>query len=361
MQKNGFFTCVSFLALTSFSMLSAQDKPSVIAEILPQTLLNKSAVPTGDYSGLSHIRDDLYAVVSDKEQNDGFYPFTIKTDSITGHISEVHRNVFVGSRPEKMTMKNYSARDEEDIIYHPSTDTYFIAGEGDQRIIEYSNEGKPTGRELQIPQEFMPDNIRPNAGFESLAYDAVRGVFWTTTETALKNDSLTDGGRMTLRLQSFGEDLKPAIQYAYQTDAPSVCPKTARQVFGVSALTALPDGRLLVLERDFVITKRYIRSYVKHKIYMIDPLTSPASAISSSTAVADIKRNQYLKKTLVAEFQTNLKLFDWTLANYEGMCLGPQLADGRRVLLLINDSQHNYGNVFFSLQDYVKVILLKFQ
>lgn len=351
----------SLFLITGPQALPAQDKQTITAEILPQMLLNKAAIPPGDYSGLSHIRGNLYAVVSDKEKNDGFYPFTINIDSVTGRIIEAHRNVFVGSRPTKMTINNYSARDGEDIVYHPSTDTYFIAGEGDQRIIEYSNEGKPTGRELRIPLEFSLENIHPNYGFEALGYDSIRGIFWTTTEAALKKDSQTSEGRMTLRIQSFGENLEPGKQYVYRTDAPSGHPENARQVFGVSAMTVLPDGRLLILERDFVIRKNHIRSYVKHKIYVIDPIASPLAVISADTAIRDISENHYLKKTLVAEFQTNLKIFDQSLANYEGMCLGPQLQDGRRVLLLINDSQHNYGNVLFHLKDYLKVILLKFQ
>jgi hypothetical protein len=44
------------------------------------------------------------------------------------------------------------------------------------------------------------------------------------------------------------------------------------------------------------------------------------------------------------------------LANFEGMCLGPTLSDGRRCLVLIADSQKGAGGL---TQEYVKVILLK--
>lgn len=337
-------------------------KKNVTAVVLPQVLLNKSEVPPGDYSGISPIKDNLYAVVSDKEPLDGFYPFTITIDSINGKIKEVHRNGAVGHQPSRTTINGYSTRDAEDIVYHPSTDTYFISGEGDQRILEFSKDGQLTGRELHIPKEFSLDSIQPNKGFESLAYDAGNRLFWSTTEAELKKDmGANSDGSLSLRLQAFGDDLKPLRQYAYRTDVPSIKPLKARQTFGVSAITVLPDGRLLVLERDFVIPKNYIRSYVRHKIYLVDPLDTPQDTITSSTDFKQLSPTRYLKKELVAEFQTNLKVFERTIANYEGMCLGPVLKDGRQALLLINDSQHNYGNLLFHLQDYLKVILLKFQ
>lgn len=353
---------VAGLAFVLLQPLVAEDKQTITAEELPQTQLKKAYVPAGDYSGISHIRGNLYAVVSDKEPLDGFYPFTIHIDSITGKILEVYRNSLVGYHPEKTTIEGTSLRDAEDIVYHPSTDTYFISGEGDQRILEFTNDGKLTGRELKIPQEFFLDRIQPNYGFEALAYDSIRGLFWTTTESALKAD-LPDNhsGSQYLRLQSFGEDLQPEKQYAYKTDMPSVKPEKAHQAFGVSAVTALPDGRLLVLERDFVIPKNKIGSYVRHKLYLIDPLNEPEAVISTTTDIKSLPFSRFLNKKLLIEFQTDLRIFQRNLANFEGMCLGPELKDGRRVLLLINDSQHNYGNFLFHLQDYIKVILLKFQ
>lgn len=351
------------MALTFLQPLAAQDGfKTITVEQLPQTLLKKADVPPGDYSGISHIRGSLYAVVSDKEPIDGFYPFTIHIDSITGNILDAHRNGVVGYPARQMTINGNSLRDAEDIVYHPSTDTYFISGEGDQRILEYSNKGRLTGRELNIPPSFSLPNIQPNYGFESLAYDSVRGLFWTTTEAALKKDVSSNGnGIQYLRLQSFGEDLQPHTQYAYKTDIPSIKPEKARQVFGVSALTALPDGRLLVLERDFVIPKNKIGSYVRHKIYLVNPLNEPDAVISDSTNIKTIPDNRFLKKQLLTDFQTNLTFFKRNITNFEGMCLGPLLKDGRQVVLLINDSQHNYGNLLFHLQDYIKVILLKFQ
>ena len=43
------------------------------------------------------------------------------------------------------------------------------------------------------------------------------------------------------------------------------------------------------------------------------------------------------------------------LANFEGMCLGPQLPDGRRLLLLIADSQSGRGGL---LHEWLRIFIL---
>ena len=58
-----------------------------------------------------------------------------------------------------------------------------------------------------------------------------------------------------------------------------------------------------------------------------------------------------LRKSLLCTFTTGAL----NLANFEGMCLGPVLPDGRRTLVLIADSQKGSGGL---TNEYVKVILL---
>jgi len=43
-----------------------------------------------------------------------------------------------------------------------------------------------------------------------------------------------------------------------------------------------------------------------------------------------------------------------SFANYEGMCLGPKLQDGRQVLILISDSQNQQYGI---LRDWLKTIM----
>ena len=63
-----------------------------------------------------------------------------------------------------------------------------------------------------------------------------------------------------------------------------------------------------------------------------------------------------LEKRLLTSWRTHLTLLRHSIANYEGMCLGPTLTDGSRVLLLVADSQGQYAGV---LKDWITSIKVK--
>ena len=303
------------------------------------------SVPAGDYSGIAHIRDNRYAVVSDKSLNDGFFVFTIDIDSVTGEISDVRQEAFMGD--------SLRGGDCEGIVYRPSSRSFFICREADASILEYDEKGCLTGRKLAIPGIYKTG--MGNYGFESLAYDASAGLFWTMNESTLACDGKrampSDSVRNVLRLQSFGDDLLPKQQYAYRTDVPEAKSTPAQYATGVSEIVALDDGRLLVLEREFFVPKMKLGAFVKCKLYEIRldddcamPLDAPVTA-----------ETKFLPKRLICSFETKLTLFGRSLANYEGMCLGPKLADGSQVLVLVSDSQGQYRGV---LKDWFKTIVI---
>ena len=146
-----------------------------------------------------------------------------------------------------------------------------------------------------------------------------------------------------LRLQSFDIDGNPAGRFLYRTEEPLVTDPSSAQayVFGVPAMTALDDGRLIVLEREVYVPKGGILTKLRNafsqmSLYVVDPAGDSAGI---------------LRKALLCSFRTGAL----DLANYEGMCLGPTFSDGRRCLVLIADSQNGSGGM---VQEYVKVILL---
>lgn len=137
---------------------------------LGQVALSKWRIGTGNYSGIASLGNNRYAVVSDKEITDGFFTFLIDQNATTGAIESVYLESFKGnSSPKVSAATGISVRDCEGIAYFPSAGTVFIAGEGDQKILEYNMDGQPTGRELTVPKIFGLGNIVPNYGFESLA------------------------------------------------------------------------------------------------------------------------------------------------------------------------------------------------
>lgn len=294
-----------------------------------------ASVGAGEYSGISYIGGTQYAVVHDKLNGGGIvlYDITINNDGSVGTVSK--------SVPSGTSSSAVTNMDNEGVAYVPGTPgTLFVSAEADQSIREYDLTGVPTGRSLTVPEDLGVGKITSNKGFEALTYNAMTGLFWTTTESELAKDAAKPG---LLRLQSFGNDLKAAGRYLYQMDAPSKTSEEAAAatsyVFGVPALAALDDGRIIVLEREVYVGSgsEVFNSFTKTNLYVVKP-SSDGSGI--------------LRKSLLKSFTTGPSSF----ANYEGMCVGPTLSDGSKTLVLIPDSQSGSSGL---TKEYVKVITFK--
>ena len=71
-----------------------------------------------------------------------------------------------------------------------------------------------------------------------------------------------------------------------------------------------------------------------------------------------VEEDSYMKKEKICEFVTRLRLGKMNLSNYEGMCLGPRLNDGRQTLILIADSQNGMGNWMYHIKDHIRIVIL---
>ena len=276
----------------------------------------KGQIPAGNYSGICPIGNDLYAVVDDKAPTDGFHVFHIAIDHTAGRIVQINN---LGYR--SCGLPN---RDMEGICYRPSTNTVFISGEQDNQVYEYTLEGQRTGKRLQMPDDIQ--KAESNYGLEALTYDTHHHRFLTTTEHPLP-------GETHLRLLAFDDSLNLQGYYLYQPDAPI----SSRHTHGVSALCALSNGRLLVLERQVRIPRLKIGATTITRIYEIHAL--PTDFYSP------------LSKHLICEFKTRLTLTGRKFANFEGLCqVSPNL------LLLVADSQNQYKGI---LRDWFRIERIK--
>ena len=307
------------------------------------TLLHKQrafpkTVSAGNYSGIAWMGGSKYAIANDKSPTAGFYLMTIQTDSVTGELVSVQEDAFLTNGQPN--------RDEEGICYVPQTQTVFVSGEVDQEILEYNLQGQLTGRRLQIPEIFK--TAYSNGGFEALTYQANTHRFWTTSENTLKADgempTIDRKIKNRLRLQAFGDDLQPKEQYWYESDSTIIRKRKGRSILGVSGLAALDDGRIVVLEREMYFPKKQIGSYSLVRLYLVDP--------------SQQQPGEVLKKTLLTEFRTKVNITRRSFANYEGICAGPKLADGRQLLILVCDSQNQYRGV---MKDWFRTVVLPSQ
>lgn len=320
---------------------------------LPQQNLSKWGIESANFSGITPLGDGRYAVVSDKGNADGFYVWKIDQDPQTGRILSI---VNEGFRENKVNPT--SGRDCEGVVYSRRSGSLFISGEADQKVLEYDLEGQRTGRELNVPEQFS--KAVSNQGFEALGCGR-RSRFWATTEATLPSDGPAAGPKAPgsanlLRIQSFRSNLQPGRQFAYRTDSCRVSGFGTTYVFGVPEVCAIPGGRLLVLEREANVPNVYVGADVICKLYSVKPRRS--NAISPDAVLAELPDEAFLKKTLVAQWNTVLSNLSIAWANYEGMCLGAKLSNGKHTLILVSDSQGGYGKGPFHLQDYIKVIVL---
>ena len=235
---------------------------------LPATLLD---IDPGEYSGIAWLGGNQFAVVDDNLKGGGILRFAIPIDEY-GNVGTVLRQVAPGT-----AAADGKKRDTEGIAFVPSESRLYVTSEKHQEIHAYDLNGNDAGISLQVPQDLKA--IVDNQGFEALTYNETTGLFWTTTESSLKADTFLP---RILRLQSFDREGKPAGRYFYQTGEPSQTSKnTVAYVFGVPALAALDDGRVLVLEREVYVPKGTLweklqGAFTDIHIYVVDPVNDTA-------------------------------------------------------------------------------------
>lgn len=376
--------CNILTIFLAFSLLAGAQDWKVVREN-PQKAFLKT-VAAGNYSGIAHLHDDIYAVVSDKSDSALYFNFRIQVNPKTGELEQVENLGFTertdGTLNDGKPWLGLEKGFDHEAIVKVSDSTLVTASEGYCRLKEYSI--LPTSADaakVGYPQNlwesrWASSDFYPNYNFESLAFDPVHQYLWTIPESTLRKDGqpatpqngLTNQLRL-MRLDwgkmkedsnkeeyseqvSSKKDSRYMMTYAYQMDQPSTHKKADIYVMGVSELCALPDGQLLVLEREAFIPKIKIGAFCKCKLYLINPLNSEEFSMKEKFS----SDTPFLKKRLLTEWKTSLSLSKRSFANYEGMCLGPMLEDGSQVVILLSDSQDQYAGV---LKDWFKTIVIR--
>ena len=376
--------CNILTIFLAFSLLAGAQDWKVVREN-PQKAFPKT-VAAGNYSGIAHLHDDIYAVVSDKSDSALYFNFRILVNPKTGELEQVENLGFTertdGTLNDGKPWQGQEKGFDHEAIVKVSDSTLVIASEGYCRLKEYpilpiSADTAKVGYQQNLWESRWPSSdFYPNYNFESLAFDSVHQYLWTIPESTLRKDGQPatpqNGLANRLRLMrlnwgkmkedsnkeeyseqvSSKKDSRYMTTYAYQMDQPSTHKKADIYVMGVSELCALPDGQLLVLEREAFIPKIKIGAFCKCKLYLINPLNSEEFSMKEKFS----SDTPFLKKRLLTEWKTGLSLSKRSFANYEGMCLGPMLEDGSQVVILLSDSQDQYAGV---LKDWFKTIVIR--
>lgn len=294
----------------------------------------RSPTPEG-LSGITYAGGERFYAIDDSGAT--LYPMTIRIDLSTGAIvtNSCHEGiVLIGD-------------DLEGVAYDPTNDSIYTSDETGAIIREHALSGSLL-RTVPVPENLKA--YRNNFSLESLSLNEDALALWTCNEEALENLAMgiNDGALSTtncgsvVRLTRFSRSDAHASwthsgQWAYRTDPIRGGPYKGIERSGVADLCALPDGTLLVLEREFSVNQ--FASF-KSRIYRV--------AIDDATdvsALASLKGASYTRvaKTLLWDENT-------MLANFEGLCLGPPLRDGCLSLILISDGDSGAAKALYALK-----------
>ena len=376
--------CSILTIFLAFSLLAGAQDWKVVRENSQKAF--PKTVAAGNYSGIAHLHDDIYAVVSDKSDSALYFNFRIQVNPKTGELERVENLGFTertdGTLNDGKPWLGLEKGFDHEAFVKVSDSTLVIASEGYCRLKEFpilptSADAAKIGYQQNLWESRWPSSdFYPNYNFESLAFDPVHQYLWTISESTLRKDGQPatpqNGLANRLRLMrlnwgkmkedsnkeeyseqvSSKKDSRYMTTYAYQMDQPSTHKKADIYVMGVSELCVLPDGQLLVLEREAFIPKIKIGAFCKCKLYLINPLNSEVFSMKEKFS----SDTPFLKKRLLTEWKTGLSLSKRSFANYEGMCLGPMLEDGSQVVILLSDSQDQYAGV---LKDWFKTIVIR--
>ena len=288
-------------------------------------------------SGLTRVGGDMYFTVCDK--NGMLHQLTICMDRASGAITGCVFGLSV-------KLEGKGKLDFESVAWDDANRWVWIGDELDGSIRAFHPTTGKRVKEVDVPAVY--DAFRYNRSFESLSIRTGGLEMWTCNEDALcRSDAVNkigppvdDGPRTTrehgstVRIQKFARatpqaDWKPAGQWAYRTDPIGGKNFANKARCGVSEMCCLDDGTVLVLEREMSVKGGGflpVPSF-RCRIYQVD--FAGATDVSGNSSLNGVPFKPVDKKLVFAQ--------NTGFAMYEGLCLGPLLADGTRSLLMISD------------------------
>lgn len=239
-----------------------------------------------------------------------------------------------------------SGRDLEGVAVGAAGGPIYVSDEGGPRLRAHD---PTTGLALaevgpaSHPALAVFASQRTNLGWESLSRAEDTGTLWLANEEALVVDGPSGQGvnvNTLVRLQRLSPALVPEAQFAYRASGDVVPGTLGNTNAGVSDLVALPGGDLLVLERTAGLVNLAPDIDLRSRIYLVSFLGA-----TDVTGLPALSGGGFVEvgKTLLWEgvFPSH---------NFEGIALGPALANGDRSLLLVSDDGAGLEQSLYALR-----------
>lgn len=243
------------------------------------------------------------------------------------------------------------ALDPEGIVVHPRTGHLLVSDEYGPSLIEFDRGGNLV-RRFTTPANLVPRNAttgtpnfaadagntagkRTNRGFEGLAISPDGRFVFAMLQSAMLDEGGANGEYARIVRYDASTGL-PVAQYAYRMD-------TAARGRGISALVALGDDKFLVLERNNRgLGVGATLDGAEKFVYEIDlagalDVTNtrlPASGAFAGAVTKGPRRIDLGANRLAA-------IGNQVPEKWEGLAVGPQLADGRYLVLAGTDADYS--------------------
>jgi hypothetical protein len=269
----------------------------------------------GNFSALALDRDGSLAALSDRSALFGLDARTLAPKSVVPLADE-----------------SGAALDSEGLVIE-SDGTRLITSETEPSVRRYSADGRILDR-LPVPPSLLvapAGRATANQTFEGLTLFPGGRTLLASMEYAISGDS-SGIVRFQTWTRTKGDHFRLADQYAYRTDTG----------LGVPEVQALPDGRLLVLERGFTSG---VGNTVR--LYLADPRhATDTGGIEHLTGQDDVR---LVRKTLLTDIAACPSLGATAkqpqpnplLDNIEGMVVTGHARGGRLKVLLVSDDNQN--------------------
>ena len=310
----------------------------------------------GGFSGIDYdaSADRWLAISDDRSEHSParFYTVKLDYDDKSVRAAEVSGVTVLRQRdgseyPDRPTAmkRGGDVPDFEALRLDPRDGTVWYTSEGDSRLklnpfVRRATRDGAFTAELPLPGScrFSAETKvgpRYNLSLESLTFSPNGDSLWIALEAPLQQDGAVStqktGG--TTRLTRLGRDGKVLAQYAYGLDAWQLMPAPGREGDnGLSEMLALPDGRLLTLERTGAEVSAGRWAFAA-RLYEVD-LSGATDVKEWAALVGAGEKYQPATKRLIFDFA---KAGQTHVDNLEGLAWGRRLVNGHATLVVVSD------------------------
>ncbi len=246
--------------------------------------------------------------------------------------------------------------DPEGFVVNPVTGNFLVSDEYGPSLVEFDRSGHLL-RRFTVPANLVPRvggntdynatpptltaGREPNRGFEGLAISPDGRYSYAVLQNGAVTDGWTSAARGSYtRIVKFDNDTGLAVgQYAYKLDSTG-------QGRGISALVALGNDRFMILERNNRgIGIGATLAGPDKSVYVID--LAGASDVSGldlpSSGPLPAGVNAVVKGAKVIDLDANTLagLGHLSPEKWEGLAIGPRLANGKFVILAGTDNDYS--------------------